>query len=128
MKLILKKLSLSVLAVLPFVFLALWFGWTYGMVPDIDAESGYYGQFNRVKHVIEDMPNVHIIDHWKHRDVTLEDFGFTLLVDEIREVNIRFYDGTPEKNERRKSRLREIIRGQLASNESIQAPPNRDLR
>lgn len=59
------------------------------MVPDVGSELGYYGQFNRVKHVIEDMPDVRIVDHWKHRDVTLEDFGFTLLVDESRKVDIQ---------------------------------------
>ena len=119
-----KKLSLSVLALLPFVLLALWFGWTYGVFPDVGAESGYYGQFNRVKHVIEDMPDVQIVDSWKHRDVTLEDFGFTLFVGGCRRVDIRFYDNTPEKNEKNKSRLRETIRKQLDSNKSMQATPN----
>ncbi len=113
MKRILKKLALSVLALLPLGLLVLWFGWTYGTFPDVGAESGYYGQFNRVKHVIEDMPDVRIVDHWKHRDVTLEDFGFTLLVSESGRVDISFYDGTPEKNERNKCKLKSIIQKQL---------------
>jgi len=120
---ILKKLSLSVLALAPFALLALWFGWAYGMFPDVGAESGYYGQFNRVKHVIEDMPDVRIIDYWKHRDVTLEDFGFTLLVGESRKVDIRFHDGTPEKKERNKSRLRAIVRSKLDSNNTSEHIP-----
>ena len=123
MKMILKKLSLSVLALAPFALLALWFGWTYGMFPDVGAESGYYGQFNRVKHVIEDMPDVRIIDYWKHRDVTLEDFGFTLLVGESRKVDIRFHDGTPEKKESNKSRLRAIVRSKLDSNNTSEHIP-----
>jgi len=115
MKLILKKLTLSVLALLPFALLGLWFGWQYGMFPDFGLESGYYGQFNRVKHVIESMPNLAIVDHWQHQDITLEDFGFTLLVDGVREAQIRFVDGTPEKRERHRAKLRQIIQAQVGS-------------
>lgn len=121
MKLLLKKLSLSALAFSPFALLALWFGWTYGFVPDVGSEFGYYGQFNRVKHVIEDMPDVRIVDHWKHRDVTLEDFGFTVLVDESRRADIQFWDGTPEKNERNKALLKDIVRTQLESSKRVES-------
>ena len=30
--------------------------WALGFVAELELEYGYYGQFNRVKHVIEDMP------------------------------------------------------------------------
>ena len=121
MKKLLKKLSLSILALFPFALLALWFGWTYGMLPDVGSEFGYYGPFNRMKHVIEEMPDVRIVDHWKHRDLTLEDFGFTLLVDESQKVDIQFLDGTSEKNERDKARLERIVRSQLESNKRMQS-------
>ena len=121
MKIILKKISLTLLALLPFAVLALWFGWSYGIIPDVGAESGYYGQFNRVKHVIEEMPDIAIVDHWQHKDITLEDFGFTLRLPDGKEVDINFYDNTPEKNERNRKRIREIIQKQLDSNKAVEA-------
>jgi hypothetical protein len=87
-----------------------------------DSEFGYYGQFNRVKHVIKSMPNVRIVDCWQHRDLTLEDFGFTLLVDGIREVKVKFLDGSPEKKMRRKGRLREFIQEQIDANQPASGP------
>ncbi len=111
---ILKKLSLSVIALLPFALLALWFGWSYGMFPDVGAESGYYGQFNRVKCVIEeDMPNVEITSNWQHHDITLEDFAFSLLVDGTQSIQITFPENSPQMKMRDKSRIREFIEEQI---------------
>ena len=121
MKTIFKKFGLTIMAILPFALLALWFGWSFGMFPDVGAESGYYGQLNRVKHVIESMPNVVIIDHWLHKDVTLEDFGFTIKVDGNRELNIQFWENTPQMKERNKDRLREFIQEEIDSNKRVQS-------
>ena len=121
MKMIFKKFGLTIMAILPFALLALWFGWSFGIFPDVGAESGYYGQLNRVKHVIESMPNVVIIDHWLHKDVTLEDFGFTIKVDGNRELNIQFWENTPQMKERSKDRLREFIQEEIDSNKGFQS-------
>ncbi len=115
MKVTLKKRSLSLLVLLPFALFGLWFAWGIGIIPDLGLESGYYGQFNRVKHVIEDMSGVTIVDHWQHKDVSLEDFGFTLRLSDGSEVNVEFLDATPEKNERNQKRLRQIIEKQINS-------------
>jgi hypothetical protein len=80
-----------------------------GIGGNVGAEVGYYGQFNRVKHVLQAMPNVEIVSDWKHHDLTLEDFGFVVLVNGSQRVHVMFHEGTPEMNETDKVRLRQII-------------------
>jgi len=82
-----------------------------------DSEFGYYGQYNRVKHVIESTPNVRIVARWRHKDLTLEDFGFTLLRDGTHELQVNVYQDSPERKTRRKSRLRELIQRQIDANQ-----------
>ena len=36
-----------------------------------------------------------IVDHWQHRDVTLEDFSFTLAVEGGRQVQVDFIESSP---------------------------------
>ncbi len=57
---------------------------------------GYYGKFNRVRNVTEHMPDVQIIDTWQHRDVTLEDFGFTIRSDSGRTAEVNFMENSPQ--------------------------------
>ena len=78
-------------------------------LPNYGWEIGYFGQFNRVKHVIEEMPDVTIVDHWQHQDITLEDFGFTLELSGGEQVKINFWDKTAPMKERNKERLRQHI-------------------
>lgn len=121
MKMMLKKFGLSLLALSPFAVLALWFGWSFGMFPDIGAESGYYGQFNRVKHVLESIPGVVIVDHWQHHDVTLEDFGFTLQVGGSDAVQVQFWENSTQMKERNRTRLMEFILREIDSAKSSEA-------
>ena len=85
------------------------------MFPDYGVESGYYGQFNRAKHVIQEMPNVSIVDHWQHEDVSLEDFGFTLMVDGNRKVGVTFSENSPQMRMRNKKKIREFIQKETDS-------------
>ena len=101
----------AVVAVLVILFIG-WFAF-YFLLPDMGLEFGYYGQFNRVKHVIEDMPGTVIIDHWQHQDVTLEDFGFSVRLSDGRVVKIDFQENSPQMKERSKSRLRDFIQDQI---------------
>jgi hypothetical protein len=118
MRLIAKKVLLSLCATLAMlsalgVFL-LWIAWQYGnLFPDWDRESGYYGHFNRVKHVLQAMPNVQVTNHWQHKDVTLEDFGFFLLVDGTNSVRVDFWEGSVQMKERKKDRIRAFIQKKI---------------
>jgi hypothetical protein len=91
----------------------LWLMWEIGQFRNPDVEFGYYGQFNRVKHVIEDMPNVEILDNWQHHDITLEDFAFTLLIDGGRQVSVTFSENSSQMKMRDKSRIRKFIEEKL---------------
>ena len=92
------------------------------MFPDIGAESGYYGQLNRVKHVLDEMPHVQVTNNWQHHDITLEDFGFSLVVNGVRSVRVDFWENSPQMKMRDKSRIREFIEEQIKddSNQQVQ--------
>jgi hypothetical protein len=79
-----------------------------GFVGNLGMESGYYGQFNRVRNTIREMPDVVILNQWQHKDVTLEDFGFKLLADGL-EVDAGFGENTPIMAERDKAKTRAYI-------------------
>lgn len=57
------------------------------------SESFYYRHFNRIKARLEAMPDVKIVDSWRHEDITLEDFGFTLKIRECPPIRLDFYEG-----------------------------------
>ncbi len=102
--------------------LLLWFGLftlyifqPYFGSADSDSEFGYYGPYNRVKHVLESMPNVRVVAYRRHEDTVLEGFGFTLLLDGTREVQISAY--APEMRTWRESWLREFIQRQIDANQ-----------
>ena len=117
---ILKKLSLSLLALVPFAVLALWCAWSWGMFPNIGAESGYYGQFNRVKHVLDEMPQLQVTNDWQHHDITLEDFGFYVVVNGAHSVRVDFWENSPQMKMRDKSRIREFIEEQIKEDSNQQ--------
>jgi hypothetical protein len=100
----------------------LWLLWQLGVFGNWGLESGYYGQFNRVKHVIEEMPGVVIVDHWQHHDVSLEDFGFALLIEGDRKAQVNFTESSPQIKERNKSKLRAFIRKEIDSNNVLSQP------
>jgi hypothetical protein len=93
----------------------LWGALHLGVGGDLGLEVGYYGQFNRVRHAIDEMPGVHIVDSWQHRDVTLEDFSFTVRETTGAPVEVRFLQGSPEMGERHPARIRAIVRKELAT-------------
>lgn len=121
MKLILKKLSLALVVLAAITCAVLWFLWELGSFGDWGWESGYYGQFNRVKHVIDAMPRVQITNSWMHKDISLEDFGFSLLVNGTDPVHLTFWEGSPQIKERDRHRLREFVERQIGSNQAPQA-------
>ena len=108
-----KKPVLSLLALAPFALAAAWLAWQAGLLGDWGVESGYYGQFNRVKLVLESMPGVRIENHWQPHDVTLEDFGFDVRTKEDRPVRLNFGEGSPQMRERDTARLRAFIEAEI---------------
>ncbi|HSV99792.1 MAG TPA: hypothetical protein VLI39_06450 [Sedimentisphaerales bacterium] len=99
---------------------SLWLAWQGGVFPDFGVESGYYGQFNRVKHVIERMPGVRIVDLWMHKDVSIEDFGFVPDIDGGRTVAVDFSESSPQMAEWNKRRIREFVERQIAASGGMQ--------
>lgn len=116
MKLIWKRLSLSLMVIIPAALAALWFLWELGCLGNWGLECGYYGQFNRARHAIESMPGVVITNSWMHEDLTLEDFGFYLAADGSRDVRVDFREGSPQMSERSRRRIREYVQDLISSN------------
>ncbi len=101
------------------------FGLLYVFQPYIGSENshsefGYYGQYNRVKQVLESMPTVRIAAHWRHHDLTLEDFGFTLLREGASAVQVNVYERSLEMRTWRKSRLGELLQKQIDASQPPQ--------
>jgi hypothetical protein len=113
MKMIWKKLGLSLAALLLVCCVLgvvwLWVMWEIGELGNWGLESGYYGQFNRVKHVLGEMPRVNITNDWQHHDITLEDFGFYLMVDGSRSVRVDFLENSPQMKLRDKTLIRKFV-------------------
>jgi len=87
----------------------LWLMWEIGKFKNPNFEFGYYGRFNRVKNILDDMPNVQITNDWQHHDVTLEDFGFSLVVNGTNEVHVNFWENSPQMKLRNKTHIRDFI-------------------
>jgi len=93
-----------------------WLAWELGALGNWGIESGYYGQFNRAKHIIEDMPGVTIVDTWQHPEIdTLEEFYFVVLVDGKHEAYVNFSFDSPQMHEKNRERLREFIKQEISA-------------
>jgi hypothetical protein len=108
-------LALPALVVMMLAIMAGWL-WLNLNIPDQGWEFGYYGQFNRVKHVIEDMPDATITNHWQHKDISLEDFGFTLVLDGGSQVDLTFSENSPQISMRNKQKIKKFIKKEIESN------------
>jgi hypothetical protein len=93
-------------------------------LPDQGWEFGYYGQFNRVKHVIQDMPHVEIVGNSQHQDISLEDFAFTLLIDGGRQVSVTLSENSPQMKMRDKSRILKFIEEKIEEGSNTSVHPS----
>jgi len=86
-----------------------WMSWWIGGLGNWGLETGPYGDFNRAKHVIEDMPNVTIVEQSHSTPNLVESLGcsFALLVDGSREVWIGW--GIDQARPRSRRGVRELI-------------------
>jgi len=74
---------------------------------------GYYGKFNRVLAVMEQIPDVRIVDTWQHHDVTLEDFGFTLVSASGQSTKVNFLEGSPQMKLTKGAEIEGYVRASL---------------
>ena len=71
-------LSIAWLVVIGFIGFLGWLGWDTSR--NRGYEFGYYGEFNRVAHALATIPEVTVVRSWHNADLTLEEFGFDLMV------------------------------------------------
>ena len=76
----------------PLAITAGYFGVAYFLLPGLFPPF-YFADFNKARDRIAGIPGVKIIDHWQHHDLTLEDCGFTLRVNDSEPVRVDFHDG-----------------------------------
>jgi len=76
----------------------------------------YYGQYNRVRGVIETLPGVKITHDRLHKDTSLEDFGFTLNVNGKTGVVLNVWEDSKMAMETDRTRLRTLIQKEIYSN------------
>jgi len=92
--------------------------WCYALGPfEADwIEFGYYGQFNQVQRIIRGMPELKILDHWQHHDISMEDFGFEVEMRSGEKRWINFYEKSPQMKLSDDEPIRKFIQSQLVIN------------
>lgn len=85
----------------------------FGLAGGETWKIGYYGKFNRVRAVIEQMPDVRIVDSWQHHDVTLEDFSFTVMSVTGHRAKVNFLQDSPEMKMSDKDGIQACVRASL---------------
>lgn len=72
-------------------------------------EFGYFGEFNRVRHILLSLPGISIKEEWSNNDLTLEEFAFKIEV-ERRPVLLEFSEANPVRTMPRDSARAELKR------------------
>jgi hypothetical protein len=85
-----------------------------GMAGGETWKIGYYGKFNRVHAVIEQMPDVRILDTWQHHDVTLEDFSFTVTSASGHITKVNFLEGSQPMKLSKRQDIEAYVRAALS--------------
>jgi hypothetical protein len=75
--------------------------------PNRGHEFGYYGEFNRMSNALASIPGVTVTNWWWNRDITLEEFGFSLTVTG-RPVSLAFGETDPVREMSRGAAAREL--------------------
>ena len=91
--------------------------WAYALGPFTSPwiEFGYYGQFNQVQRIIRGIPELKITDDWQHHDITMEDFGFTVVHHDGPSFRIDFWENSPQMKLSRDADIRHYIDGFVAN-------------
>ncbi|MCE9614234.1 MAG: hypothetical protein K8T26_08155 [Lentisphaerae bacterium] len=93
--------------------------WYIGDLGNWGLELGHYGQYNRVRHVLDAMPNVHMVSGELSQSAppkpVMHEFAFWLTVEgyDGPALRIEFKKGSPQMNMRNKTQIRTFILEQL---------------
>lgn len=73
----------------------------------------YYSKFHHNRKIIEATPGWTITNDWKHEDVTLEDFGFTVRIESGKVAEVDFYEYSPQMDLSGESEIRDFARREI---------------
>ncbi len=88
------KAVLLLLSALAALLAALILGYRWDTARNRGHTWGYWGEFNSVSNALARVPGVAILTPWYNADVTLEEFGFDILV-QGRPVKLAFGEKDP---------------------------------
>src|SRR5438552_8519642 len=114
------KLALLLVIIIAALIAALGFGYRWDSARNRGHTWGYWGELNSVSNTLLKIPGVTIVRPWYNADVTLEEFGFDILV-QGRQVKLAFGERDPVRSlsgHRLERALMEMIRKE-ASNHSM---------
>ena len=83
--------------------------WKCAPIKNPAIEFGYYGRFHKVQRIISQIPGARILDSWKHEDISLEDFGFTVSLASGEPKRVDFWEGTPVKETGNDEEIRDYV-------------------
>ena len=70
----------------------------FGMAGGRTWSVGYYGEYNRVKRALMDLPGVVITGEWANEDTTLEEFGFDLSTPTTQGMSLNLQEADPARH------------------------------
>ncbi len=88
------KTALLAITALAALIAALILGYRWDTATNRGHTWGYWGEFNTVSNALAKVPGVTILTPWYNADVTLEEFGFDILV-QGRQVKLVFGEKDP---------------------------------
>ena len=88
------KAALLVILALAMLIATLIFGYRWDSARNRGHTWGYWGEFNAVSNTLATVSGVTILSPWYNADVTLEEFGFDILV-QGRQVKLVFGEKDP---------------------------------
>jgi len=88
------KAALLIISALAVLISALIFEYRWDSARNRGHTWGYWGEFNTVSNALAIVPGVAIVTPWYNADVTLEEFGFDILV-QGRQVKLAFGEKDP---------------------------------
>ena len=112
------------ISALTFLVVGLLFGCHWDAAKNRGHTWGYWGEFNTVSNALNTIPGVTILTPWCHTDVSLEEFGFNILV-HGRQVELAFSETNPTRSlsgRKLRNALSELIE-KKSSSQTFATPP-----
>jgi hypothetical protein len=79
----------------PIAFIG-WYRWDSAQ--NRGFESGYFGEFNRVRHALDAIPGITVVDAGANHDLTLEEFEFHITTSRGQRLHLAFAETDPIRN------------------------------